>query len=224
MTQSLIHLSAPSSPKRLPITLGILKRIKPFVIKSSSDHDSVMVWAAACTCFFGFMRAGELKVPSETAFDPAVHLCLADVSIDCIANPQVLRLRLKASKIDPFRKGVYVVVGRANPEACPITALLAYIVLRGNNPGCLFHFKDGRLLTKQRFIENIKEALKAAGLDPKLYAGHSFRIGAATSAAECGINDSTIKMLGRWESTAYQIYIKTPRDKLARISAILGKS
>ena len=94
--------SAPSSPKRLPITLGILKRIKPFIIKSSSDHDSVMVWVAACTCFFGFLRAGELTVPTETAFDPAVHLCLADVSIDCIANPQVLRLRLKASKTDPF--------------------------------------------------------------------------------------------------------------------------
>ena len=63
---------------------------------------------------------------------------------------------------------------------------------------------------------------KGCGLDPTKYAGHSFRIGAATSAASKGINDSTIKLLGRWESEAYQIYIRTPRDALARFSAVLG--
>lgn len=31
-------------------------------------------------------------------------------------------------------------------------------------------------------------------------AGHSFRIGVATTARACGLNDSTIQMLGRWSS------------------------
>ena len=30
------------------------------------------------------------------------------------------------------------------------------------------------------------------------YSGHSFRIGAATAAAKLGVNDSMIKVLGRW--------------------------
>ena len=95
--------------------------------------------------------------------------------------------------------------------------------MRGSTPGCLFRFADGRLLTKQRFIKRIRDALRASGLNPTQYAGHSFRIGAATTAAECGMSDSTIKMLGRWESAAFQVYIRTPREKLASFTAVLGR-
>ena len=148
---------------------------------------------------------------------------LLDVSVDCIHNPQVIKLRLKTSKTDPFRKGVDVVLGRTHTDTCPVTALLAYLALRGNNPGCLFQFADGRPLTKQRFVQRIRAALLAGGFNPAQFAGHSFRIGAATTAAECGISDSTIKMLGRWESAAFQVYIRMPRDKLASFSAVLGR-
>ena len=34
--------------------------------------------------------------------------------------------------------------------------------------------------------------------------GHSFRIGGATYAAECVLPFSSIKLLGRWSSTAYE--------------------
>ena len=36
-------------------------------------------------------------------------------------------------------------------------------------------------------------------------------------AAACGISNATIKMLGRWECSAYSLYIKTPRAQLASI-------
>ena len=42
----------------------------------------------------------------------------------------------------------------------------------------------------------MKEALTVAGIDCKAYSGHSFRSGAATTAAKLGIPDATIKMLG----------------------------
>ena len=38
-----------------------------------------------------------------------------------------------------------------------------------------------------------------------------FWIGAATTAAERGIPDSIIKVLGRWKSDAFQTYIRMPR-------------
>ena len=63
-------------------------------------------------------------------------------------NPTLLKLRLKASKTDPFRKGIDVVVGRTNNKLCPVAAVLAYLAVRGNGLGFLFKFQDGKLLTK----------------------------------------------------------------------------
>ena len=59
-------------------------------------------------------------------------------------------------------------------------------------------------------------------INSKDYTGHSFRTGAAITAAERGAEDSLIKMLDWWESSAYQIYIKTPREVLAGISKRLS--
>ena len=53
----------------------------------------------------------------------------------------------------------------------------------------------------------MREVLEEAGLDPKKYAGHSFRIGATTTAAARGVDDSVIKTLGRWQSSAYLLYV-----------------
>ena len=46
------------------------------------------------------------------------------------------------------------------------------------------------------------------GLEAEQYAGHSFRIGAATTA---DVNDALIKTLGRWKSDAYTLYVRVPR-------------
>ena len=147
-----------------------------------------MLWAAVTICFFGLLHSWEVTVPS--AFDPATHLTFNDINVDDIINPTLPKLRLKASKTDPFRKGVVVVVGKTNNNFCPVTAVLAYLALRGNGPGFLFRFMDGKLLTKARSMEAVREALGLAGLDPKAFAGHSFRIGAATMASTCRLNDS----------------------------------
>ena len=42
----------------------------------------------------------------------------------------------------------------------------------------------------------MRSALSVLGYDYTTYAGHSFRIGAATTAAERGIEESLIKILG----------------------------
>ena len=99
------------------------------------------------TCFYSFFRVGELQSRHLTVHRTyASQTCLC---MDCIHNPQVIKLRLKAFKTDPFRQGVDVVLGRTHTDTCPVTALLAYLALIGNNPGCLFQFADdGRLLTK----------------------------------------------------------------------------
>ena len=67
--------------------------------------------------------------------------------------------------------------------------------------------QQGRPLTKSRFVAEVWKGLTAAGLDQAAFAGHSFCIGVATAAAQAGVSDSVIQMLGRWNSTAFLSYI-----------------
>ena len=180
-----------------------------------------MLWAACCVGFFGFLRAGEFTVRSQEDFDPAVALTQEDVAVDRLEHPTFIRIKLKQSKTDPFRHGVDVYLGRTEADLCPVAALLAYMAIRPAIGGPLFVFKDGSSLTRDRLVVAVREVLQQVGIDAAKYSGHSFRIGAATTAAKVGIQDSVVKMLGRWESSAYQRYIQTPRHTLAALSARL---
>lgn len=204
----------------LPVSIEILGKMRE-VWQVEATYDSEMLWAAASLCFFGFLRSGELTVPSESGYDAGAHLGVQDVSVDDLSDPQVLQIRLKASKTDPFRVGVNVFVGRTKCKLCPVAAVLSYMTKRGQSPGPLFWFSNKKPLTRSRFVTEVKEALTKAGMDSSGYSGHSFRSGAATTAAKCGQGDATIKMLGRWQSNAYQVYIKTPREQLAQVSRVL---
>jgi integrase len=114
-------------------------------------------------------------------------------------------------------------LGRTNTDLCPVAALLEYVAIRPKHPGPLFLFKDWSFLTRDKLVTAVSLVFRQAGLNPSEYSGHSFRNGAATRAAQVGIEDSVVKMLGRWESSAYQRYIRTPRDTLAAVSACLAR-
>ena len=207
---------------RLPITTSLMRDLKCYWRSNYTYQDYVMLWAAACMCFFGFMRAGELVVPSDSGFDQSCHLAAGDVLVDSRTSPSYLVVNMKASKTDPFRQGVRIHLGRTYSELCPVTAILTYMVRRGTSDGPFFRFEDGRHLTRDRFVTAVRTALAASGINPPHYAGHSFRIGAATTAANCGLQDSLIKTLGRWESSAYTLYIRTPKETLCSVSRSLA--
>ena len=169
-------------------------------------------------CFFGSLRSGENTVLSERGYDEGAHLSFNDIAVDSIASSSTVRIRIKASKTDPFRIGMNIFLGRTGDSISPVAALLKFMTARGNGTGLLFGFQNSKLLMRDSIVCKVKEALVAAGIDPTPCLGHSFRSGAATTASSRGISDTTIKMLGRCKSNAYQLYIKTPREQLAAVS------
>ena len=104
---------------------------------------------------------------------------------------------------------------------CLCATELGYLVEHGKSSGPLFKFADGRCLTRNCFVSFLRSALAECGIDSSLYAGHSFCIGAATTPAFCGLQDSLIKTLGRWYSSAYTVYIRTPRASLISVAKSL---
>ena len=150
---------------RLPITPALMKNLRNFWRANRNDRDYAMLWAAACMCFFGFMRAGELVVPSDIGFDSSYHLAFGDVLVDSRTAPSYLVVKLKASKTDPFRQGVHIYLGRTDGELCAVGAILSYMVKRGTGDGSFFSFGDGRLLTRDRFVTAVREALPGSPLE-----------------------------------------------------------
>ena len=76
------------------------------------DQDFVMLWPACCMGVFGFMRAGEFSVTQAGDFDPANS-----------QTPSIVKVQLKQSKTDPFRKGVSIFLGRTQADLCPVPAM-----------------------------------------------------------------------------------------------------
>ena len=216
--------SGQAKQTRLPITPSVLLRMRQVWDRDGASWDHIMLWAACCLGFFGFLHSGELTAAEDGEFDPKQHLSFRDIAVDNPADPSVLSVRIKQSKTDPFRQGVTIFVGRTNTPLCPVTAVLAYLAVRGQGEGPLFRFSDGQPLTRQRLVLAVRRALAAAGYRSEDYAGHSFRIGAATTAAACGVPVDVIKALGRWKSQAYQLYVRLPRSQLAEISRTLAAS
>ena len=103
-----------------------------------------------------------------------------------------------------------------------MAAMLNYLAKRPTHKGALFMLQSGEPLTLQKFVERFRTALRQAGVRPEMNTGHSFRIGEATTAAAKGVPDDIIKELGRWNSEAYQVYIRISRERLATITNSLS--
>ena len=212
---------SPAQP-RLPITPQILRCLKAQWAAHTAELNYIMLWAACCFGFLGFMRAGEFTSRPGEDFEPSSSLTPEDVSVDDHDNPSMVYIHLKCNKTDPFRHRVDIYLGRTGRDPCPVAALLAYKAVHPAVQGPLFLEVDGTPLTRDKLVTAVRQALQKAGVQSARYSGYSFRIGAATTAAQAGLEDSMVKILGRWESSAYQRYIRTPRDTLAAISVRLA--
>ena len=145
--------------------------------------------------FSGSWRAGEFTAKSAQEVDLDTCLSPMDVAVDNHTNPSMVKVHLKQSKTDPFRHGVDIFLGRTNADLCPVAAIMAYYSIRPPVPGPFFVYMDGFPLTRDRLVTAIREALTRAGMDASHYSGHSFRVGAATTAAQAGLSDANVKML-----------------------------
>lgn len=200
---------------RLPITYNILKRMLFILSKGYLGQFNSRMLSAACSlAFFGFLRCGELTVNDQNSSS----LSICDVQFN--DDKSMFILVLKNSKSDVFRKGVHVPIHANKTLECPVRLLNEYIQLRLNAGAQLsdplFINDKGLSLHRNFFITNIKSILKQIGLDSEAYSGHSFRIGAATTAAKVQVPDHLVKTLGRWSSDCYLRYIRTDVNTIAR--------
>ena len=199
---------------RQPVTPVVLAAIQPILRTWLGERDFTMIWAAFTLAFFAFLRCSEFTYNGISQFRP--HF---DLSADCVschssqACLQQMSILLKASKTDTYCQGHTLVVACSPSPICAVIAMRNYF-LASRPRGPLFYFHPGRLLARSTVGNLLRDAARHASLPYKSLKGHSFRIGAASTAAAAGLPDWLIKVLGRWSSDRYQLYISTPRNVL----------
>ena len=79
-----------------------MEDIKRLLLQKPQLYDNAMIWAAFCLGFFGFLRVSEFTVPAQEQYDHTTHLSFADISIDNKHSLQLIKVRIKQSKMDFF--------------------------------------------------------------------------------------------------------------------------
>ena len=129
--------------------------------------------------------------------------------VPSLASAQQLVVTLRSSKTDSFRLGQSLFIARTGSQVCAVTAMQHYFQLVALPSGPLFSFQSSRLLARSAVISLPRDIVRLAGLPFHSLKGHTFRIGVASTAAAVGLPDWLIKIMGRWSSDCYQLYIRT---------------
>ena len=193
---------------RLPISPAILARLVHLLPSMCNSTFEVQLFKSAfLLAFFGFLRIGEFTCTTKKG-DCSRVLSINDVKV-LGSSQAALEIRVRFSKTDQRGSVVKLQIDSASDKKlCPVAAISDYLQMRPIHQGPLFiHFNKEPLLSRQ-FSHILKKGVQLMGLTPSHYSAHSFRIGAATAAAIGGLSEDKIKEMGRWKSSAYQLYIR----------------
>ena len=199
----------PARDSRLPITQFILFRLIQSVDSViGNQYNRVLIKTMFAVAFYGLFRVGELTIQNSGNISLMYdHLKLyRDRAVISITN-------YKNNKNNqPFE----IVLHPQNHLACPFRLLIEFINSRGNTSGPLFCFADGKPVSRNYFNTQLKNCLLFIGLDPSHYKSHSFRIGGASFLYSLGLSDVQIKLMGRWNSDAFLLYIRNQKFNIIK--------
>ena len=66
-------------------------------------------------------------MPNLASFSSSIHLTVQDISVDGAFSPSCMRVTIKTSKTDPFRKGADLYIGLGSQSLCAVQAMVAYL-------------------------------------------------------------------------------------------------
>ena len=206
---------------RLPMTMALMDLLKERTRLWDSDPETKrLLWALSTLMFFGAFRISELVSTHEATFDPDKTLLGEDIKLVNTSSGGVLIVTVKCPKECKDGKPTVVDVFESGGNLCPVTAFRKWSNIRKPEVG-LPLFRDGRgtPMTAKKFNNYLRTLLgDQAEERGGTITSHSFRAGITTIMGTMGFDDEEIKVVGRWSSRAFTIYMKGPRTQRAKIA------
>ena len=225
LIRGLQRTEAPATPSRHPLTSDLLLKCL-LTLRSGylSPLIDLTLESMFLLAFYGFLRCAEFT-SSTSQYSPSRHPSLCDITFH---SSESLTFTLKHSKTDQIGRTSTIHLFKTDSPLCPYGPILRYVSLRRSLNAAprdpLFITETGSIATRFWFHHHFRQILSLSGLPPQLYSGHSFRIGAASTAARQGLSDHIIKILGRWSSQAYHSYIRSNIRDIHNAHHLLGRT
>ena len=193
---------------RLPITLPMLHKILESSTLVLPSHYIVLQFKAMCNfAFHAFLRIGEITWSHGKHAPRPLYLNQIKMLQDSQGIIRALKIIFLNYKHN-YNNSPFALEIPWKQTHCPMQGLLDYLQIRGDCSGPLFINADGSPVLRSQFQANLNLVLTFCHFDLQVYKGHSFRIGAATLAAQQGCSDAQIRIMGRWKSDAFKKYLR----------------
>ncbi|KAK4697325.1 hypothetical protein P7C70_g8227, partial [Phenoliferia sp. Uapishka_3] len=189
----------------LPIEISHLVSLVEAALLPSATYNDLLAAAIAILAFGGVMRLGDCLMLPDKKEDRDPRKIIQRTSVVLEARKS-FAFHLPYTKTDTTFRGSTVTIASefSPPEFNFIDVLELYITKRDRlfgSTGPLLLRKSGVAPTRAWFIPLLKR--HAPGV-----TGHGLRAGGATFLAQLGVPDSLIKRMGRWNSDAWEKYIR----------------
>ena len=216
---------------RRPVLPQLLRMALQKVVDRHSLRDVTMA-AAASVAFCGLLRVSEYAAKGR--FDARRLPTVADCQFQRGRCGKQGWHEVATLDVWPRKKGLKVsskscqVTLRDGAFVQPVAWLKQMRALRKQRgqwrPNDPLFMVSGEALSVESVHRFAKFCMGTVGEDPALYGSHSFRIGGATAAFAAGVDEATVRALGRWDSETSRLYTRMSRQAAMRLGAAVAST
>ena len=222
---------------KLPVPAQVVELQR--TVHGTEDFDELTMTSAQSTALWWVMRSCEYLATSKKKINPKAikweDVGFQDEDGKPLQGPEVkktraIRMSMVSTK-NAFGRCTRTLKIRDDYDTCPVK-LLVELYLRihtveGKFPDPktpVYRKADKTYLTRDDMTKRLRTLIESCGIDSRLVASHSLRRGGACVWAATGlVSDEELMRWGRWNSSAYKLYVFAHSDMMANAMKNAGK-
>ena len=207
----------------LPLTPAILRDI--FIKLDMSKDKERALWCSYLVTFYCLFRKSNSVPKSSNNVDMKRTLLRKHILVDAARNMVYVHVTFAKTIQFGNRDLVIPIPGNSDPALDPVRHLQALFTAVPCPPDTpAFSYKSNSFITYSTFTTNLKKLLSAAGYNPTLYSGHSFRRGGATFLFRLGASILQIQASGDWSSQCFVRYLHVSEEERLRVQLLVSQA